>query len=310
MRIAFQMDENINFKTDTTFLLIKEANNRNHEVLIYTPVNLALKLNQPIALAQRVIINDSGFKFKESIEVNLNEVDIIFVRQNPPFDMRYITTTYILEKTNALVINNPTEIRNCPEKLITLLFPELIPPTLITENISMIKDFFFNYKDMILKPLYSYGGNDVVRIQNEGIIQVIAELMIAKHNCPIIAQLFSKNIEKDKRILLLDGEPIGIMKRVPQNNEEIRTNIRLGASFESIKMSEKDYEICDKIGPELKKRGLTFVGIDILGDFLLEINTTSPTGVIQVNELYGIQLEKNLWCAFEEKVYQHNKVKC
>ncbi|WP_253300204.1 glutathione synthase [Wolbachia endosymbiont of Chironomus riparius] len=310
MRIAFQMDENINFKTDTTFLLIKEANNRNHEVLIYTPVNLALKLNKPIALAQRVIINDSGFKFKESIEVNLNEVDIIFVRQNPPFDMRYITTTYILEKTNALVINNPTEIRNCPEKLITLLFPELIPPTLITENISMIKDFFFNYKDMILKPLYSYGGNDVVRIQNEGIIQVIAELMIAKHNCPIIAQLFSKNIEKDKRILLLDGEPIGIMKRVPQNNEEIRTNIRLGASFESIKMSEKDYEICDKIGPELKKRGLTFVGIDILGDFLLEINTTSPTGVIQVNELYGIQLEKNLWCAFEEKVYQHNKVKC
>lgn len=302
MKVVFQIDKNINCKTDTTFLLIKEAQNRNHEVFIYTPHNLALRSNQPVALAKRVSVDNYNFIFKEDIEINLNEADIVFIRQDPPFNMRYITTTYILEKTSALVINNPTEIRNCPEKLITSLFPDLIPPTLITENASMIKDFFCKYEDIILKPLYSYGGNDVVRIQDESSIQVVTELMIAKHECPIIAQLFCKNIDMDKRILLLDGKPIGIMKRVPKVSGEIRTNMRLGASFEPAEMSDRDHKICNKIGPELEKRGLTFVGIDILDDFLLEINTTSPTGVVQINKLYNVSLEKDLWNIFEKKV--------
>ncbi|APR98252.1 glutathione synthase [Wolbachia endosymbiont of Folsomia candida] len=344
MKIAFQMDESINFEVDTTFALIKEAQRRDHSIYIYTPNNLALKLNQPmvkpisvsfqrvtlesrgnrnidpssqaiqmtgensgmtdgcpIALAQKVTVDHSGFISKEDVAINLNEMDIIFIRQDPPFDMRYITTTYILEKTSALIINNPTEIRNYPEKLITSLFPELIPPTLITENISMIKDFYCNYKDIILKPLYSYGGNDVIRIQDESSIQVVVDLMIAKYECPLIAQSFCKDIEKDKRILLLNGEPIGVMKRVPKVSGEIRTNVRLGASFEQAQMSDRDNEICSKIGPELKKRGLIFVGIDIMGDFLLEINTTSPTGVVYINKLYNKSLEKDLWDAFEEK---------
>ncbi|MDR2831429.1 MAG: glutathione synthase [Rickettsiales bacterium] len=306
MRVVFQTDENINFETDTTFVLIKEAQRRGYEIFVYTPDNLALKLNQPLALAQKVSVDDCSFISKEDMAINLNEMDIIFIRQNPPFDMRYITTTYILEKTSALVINNPTEIRNCPEKLITLLFPELIPPTLITENISMIRDFYCSYKDIILKPLYSYGGNDVIRIRDENSIQVVVDLMIAKYEYPVITQSFCKNIDKDKRILLLDGQPIGVMKRVPKVSGEIRTNMRLGASFEPVEMNDRDNEICNKIGPELKKRGLIFVGIDIIDDFLLEINTTSPTGAVQINKLYNISLEKGLWDAFEEKA-QSNK---
>ncbi|QOD38446.1 glutathione synthase [Candidatus Wolbachia massiliensis] len=301
MKVAFQMDANINFEIDTTFALIKEAQRRKHEVFIYIPNNLALKLNQPIAFAQKVSVDDCGFTSKEDVTINLNEMDIILIRQDPPFDMRYITTTYILEKTSALIINNPTEIRNCPEKLITSLFPELTPPTLITENISMIRDFYCSHQDIILKPLYSYGGNDVIRIQDENSIQVVAELMIAKYECSVIAQAFCKNIDKDKRILLLCGQPIGAMKRVPRVSGEIRTNLRLGASFEPIEMNDRDNEICSKIGPELKKRGLIFVGIDIIDRFLLEINTTSPTGVVYINKLYDISLEKDLWDAFEEK---------
>ncbi len=305
MRVAFQMDENINFEIDTTFALIKEAQRRKHRVFVYAPSNLALKLNQPIALAQKVSVDDCGFTSKENVAINLNEMNIIFIRQDPPFNMRYITTTYILEKTRALVINNPTEMRNCPEKLITSLFPELIPPTLITENISMIRDFYYDYRDIILKPLYSYGGSDVIRIQNENTIQVVVELMIAKHECPVIAQAFCKNLEKDKRILLMDGQLIGVMKRVPRISGEIRTNLRLGASFEQAETNSRDDEICNKIGPELKKRGLIFVGIDIVDDFLLEINTTSPTGVVYINKLYNISLEKDLWDVFEEKASNH-----
>ncbi|MDM8335734.1 glutathione synthase [Wolbachia pipientis] len=329
MRVTFQMDESINFETDTTFALIKEAQRRRHEVFVYTPNNLSLSVSFQramlesreketwipvsatrtteglIALAQKVSVDDFNFISKKDVAINLNEMDIIFIRQDPPFNMRYITATYILEKTSALVINNPTEIRNCPEKLITSLFPELILPTLITENILMIRDFYHSYQDIILKPLYSYGGNDVIRIQDENNIQVVAELMIAKYECPIIAQAFCKNIDKDKRILLLDGQPIGVMKRVPRVSGEIRTNIRLGASFEPVEMNDRDNEICNKIGPELKKRGLTFVGIDIIDDFLLEINTTSPTGVAYINKLYNISLEKKLWDVFEEKVSSH-----
>ncbi len=301
MKVAFQMDENINFETDTTFALIKEAQRRKHEIFVYVPNNLALKLNQSIALAQKVSVDDFGFTSKEDVTIDLNEMDIILIRQDPPFDMRYITTTYILEKTTALVINNPTEIRNCPEKLITSLFPELIPPTLITENISMIRNFCHDHQDIILKPLYSYGGNDVIRIQDQNSIQVVVDLMIAKYECPVIAQAFCKKINTDKRILLLDGKQIGVMKRVPKSSGEIRTNLRLGASFEPAQMNDRDTEICNKIGPELKKRGLIFVGIDIIDDFLLEINTTSPTGVVYINKLYSKSLEKELWDAFEEK---------
>ncbi|QKX02354.1 glutathione synthase [Wolbachia endosymbiont of Dirofilaria (Dirofilaria) immitis] len=306
MRIAFQMDENINFETDTTFALIKEAQKRNHEIFIYVPNNLALNLNQPVALAQKVSADDSSFTSRKDVTINLNEIEIIFIRQNPPFDIRYITTTYILEKTNALVINNPTEIRNCPEKLITSLFPELTLPTLITENISMIRSFYHNHnKNIILKPLYNYGGNDVIRIKDESNIQVVAELMISKYECPVIAQAFCKNTDKDKRTLLLDGQPIGVMKRIPRASEEIRTNLQLGASFVPVEMNDRDNEICNKIGPELKKRGLIFVGIDIIDNFLLEINTTSPTGIVYINKLYNIALEKKLWDTFEEKVSSH-----
>ncbi|UWI83355.1 glutathione synthase [Wolbachia endosymbiont of Howardula sp.] len=307
MKVAFQIDRNIQFDTDTTFLLIKEAHNRGHDIVIYYPEDIGLLLNNPIALAKNIILYDSHFTIKNDIMIHLNEIDIIFIRQNPPLDMRYITTTYILEKTSTLVINNPKEIRNSPEKLITSLFPTLIPPTLVTENLSMIKDFYSLYQDIIIKPLYNYGGRDVIRIQDDQNINVLVELMISKYACPIIIQAFCANIETDKRILLLDGDPIGVIKRVPRVSREIRTNIRLNASCEPSELNEIDKEICRTIGPELKKRGLLFVGIDIINNFLLEINTTSPTGIVHFNKLYNIALEKVLWDCFEQKVQLHNQ---
>ncbi|WP_339047069.1 glutathione synthase [Candidatus Mesenet endosymbiont of Phosphuga atrata] len=306
LSIAFQMDKNVNFRNDTTVTLMQEAQKRGYEIFFYTPNDLSLKNNEPIASAKRVIACDSDFNFSEDEVIPLNKMHIIFVRQNPPFDMRYITTTYILEKVNALIINNPTEIRNCPEKLLVSHFPQFTLPTLITEDLAAIKSFYLEHKDVILKPLYSYGGNDVLRINHNDInIEVISQIMVEKYDCPIIVQLFCNDINSDKRVLLLDGEPIGAIRRVPNSNEEIRTNIRLGASVEKVSLNDRDHNICTVVGLELRKRGLLFAAIDIIGDYLLEINVTSPTGVVEVNELYGLSLEKTIWDCFEEKVQKN-----
>lgn len=303
LNAAFQMDKSVNFHSDTTVILIKEAQRRGYKTFFYTPNDLSLKNNEPITLAKRVIACDFDFNFSKEEVISLNEMHIIFIRQNPPFDMRYITTTYILEKVNALIINNPTEIRNCPEKLLVSYFPKLTLPTLITEDLAAIKDFYSEYKDVILKPLYSYGGNDVLRISHSDInIEIISQIMIEKYNCPIIIQSFCCDINKDKRVLLLDGKPIGAMRRVPNSSEEIRTNMRLGASVEKVSLNDSDQNICAAVGSELKKRGLLFAAIDIIGNYLLEINVTSPTGVVEINKLYNLSLEKVMWNCFEEKM--------
>lgn len=303
LNVVFQMDKNVNFHNDTTVVLMKEAQRRGYEIFFYTPNDLSLKSNEPIALAKRVITCDSDFNFSDGKVILLNEMHVVFIRQNPPFDMRYITTTYILEKVNALIINNPTEIRNCPEKLLVSHFPKFTLPTLITEDLAAIKSFYAEYKDVIFKPLYSYGGNDVLRINHSDInVEIISQIMIEKYNCPIIVQLFCNDINKDKRILLLDGEPIGAMRRIPSSSKEIRTNMRLGATVEKASLNDRDQDMCAAIGLELKKRGLLFAAIDIMGDYLLEINVTSPTGVVEVNKLYNLSLEKTIWDCFEGKV--------
>ncbi len=303
LKIAFQMDEHVNFHNDTTVILMKEAQKRGYLTFFYTPDKLSLKNNDPIASAKIVTVDDLKFNFSANKVISLNEMDVVFIRQNPPFNMRYITSTYILEKVNALVINNPIEIRNCPEKLLISYFPEFTLPTLITEDLVAIENFYSEYQDIILKPLYSYGGNDVLRINDNNInIEIISQLMIEKYKCPVIAQLFCNNISKDKRILLLDGKPIGAMKRVPNSSKEIRTNMCLGASVSNVELNDRDHDICAAVGPELKNRGLLFTAIDIIDNFLLEINITSPTGIAEVNKLYNLSLQETLWNCFEEKI--------
>ena len=302
--VAFQMDRDVIVGRDVSVKFIQEAQNRGHTVFFYTPNQLAVKNNAQVARACLVTVEEDKLRFTDTQELLLENVDIIFIRQNPPFDMRYVTSTYILEKLKRpLLINNPKSLRNHPEKLLPLSFSEFIPDTLITEDHIMLQNFYQEHKDIILKPLYSYGGNDVVRIHSNVNIAVIVELMIEKYNCPIVVQKFISNITNDKRIILLDGEPIGVFKRKILFDNEIRTNLRVGSIPEIAVLSSRDLEICSAIKTKLLTEELVFAGIDILDGYLIEINVTSPCGILQVNELYGVSLEKRCWDCFEEKFY-------
>ena len=302
--VAFQMDRDVIVGKDLSVKFIQEAQSRGHTVFFYTPDQLAVKNNIQIARACLVSVEREKLIFDSAQELLLENVDIIFIRQNPPFDMRYVTSTYILEKLKRpLLINNPTSLRNHPEKLLPLSFPEFIPDTLITEDRIMLQDFYQEHKDIVLKPLYSYGGNDVIRVHSSVNITVIVELMIEKYQCPIIAQKFISNIVNDKRIILLDGEPIGVFKRKVLCDAEIRTNLRIGSVPEIAVLSSQDLEICSAVKKKLLAEELVFAGIDILDGYLIEINVTSPCGILQVNELYGVSLEKKCWDHFEEKFY-------
>ncbi|UTO55615.1 glutathione synthase [Neoehrlichia mikurensis] len=297
------MDRNIIVEKDLSVHFINEAQRRGYLIFFYEPYQLAFKCNEPVAQASIVSVKDNVLYFSKEEELDLKSLDILFIRQNPPFDMRYITTTYILEKlTNVVLINNPKSLRDCPEKLFPLSFPQFIPPTIITENIQLIKHFYQEYKDVILKPLYSYGGNDVIRICEVIDIEVVANLMISKYNCPIVIQKFLPNIHDDKRVVLLDGKPIGAIKRKVFSQDEIRTNLALGSVPEATTLSDRDYEICLSVGRELLSRGLVFAGIDILNGYLLEVNVTSPCGILQINQIYNVALEKECWDCFESKL--------
>ncbi|AHX09218.1 glutathione synthase [Ehrlichia chaffeensis] len=311
--VAFQMDKDVVVDKDMSVKFIQEAQNRGHTVFFYSPNQLAVKDNMPIARACLVTIEGKELRFADVQELLLEDVNIIFVRQNPPFDMRYITSTYILERLKRpLVINNPKSLRDHTEKLLPLSFPEFIPDTIVTEDYIMLQDFYNKHKDIVLKPLYSYGGNDVTRMHSNVDIGVIAKLMTEKYGCPIIAQKFIPNVSNDKRIILLDGKPIGVFKRrISFNgiNEEIRTNLRMGSVPEVATLSDRDIAICSAIEQELLGKGMVFVGIDVLDGYLIEINVTSPCGILQINELYGVSLEKKCWDCFEEKFYEkHNSI--
>ncbi|QLK50744.1 glutathione synthase [Ehrlichia ruminantium] len=302
--VAFQMDRDVVVGKDVSVKFIQEAQIRGHTVFFFTPDKLAIKNNIPVASACLVTVEQEKLKFENVQELFLEDMDIIFIRQNPPFDMRYITSTYILEKlTKPLVINDPKFLRDYPEKLLPLLFDDFIPDTLITEDYSMLQNFYYEHKDIILKPLYSYGGNDVIRINNNVDIKVIVALMIEKYKCPIIAQQFIPNINNDKRILLLDGKPIGVFRRRILSAGEVRTNLRVGSVAEPAELSDRDYNICLAIEDKLALKGLIFAGIDVLDGYLIEINVTSPCGVLEVNKLYNVCLEKKCWDCFEEKFY-------
>lgn len=310
LKIAIQMDPiaNININGDSTFVLGLEAQKRGFTLFHYLPTAIRLENGEVFARAHPLVLRreiGNHYTFGEEVLLNLKtDVDIILLRQDPPFDMAYITNTHILEHVmpHTLVLNNPVEVRNAPEKLLVTHFSQLAPPTLITNDDDAIAEFYAKHKDIILKPLYGNGGSQIVRIEehSENLKSVI-EMFEALYREPFIAQKYLPAVrEGDKRIILVDGQPIGGFLRIPAKGDT-RSNLHVGGKAVKSTLTPRDKEICDTIAPELKRRGLVFVGIDVIGDYLTEINVTSPTGLQQLSKLDGICPEGLLWDCFELK---------
>ena len=304
MKIAIQMDPigAVNVNADTTFDLALEAHQRGHEIWIYHPAALALQGGRVSARAAKVaaLKREQGSHASLAPEENLDlhGVDIVLVRQDPPFDMAYITAAHLLErlKPDALVVNDPRSIRDAPEKLFVTEFPDLTPPTLITRDVGRIRDFREEHGDIIMKPLYGNGGAGVFRLSSDDSnFNALIELFMQAYAEPVIAQKYLPAVRKgDKRIILLDGEAVGAINRVPAKGET-RSNLHVGGKAEKVEMTERDQEICDRIGPHLSERGLILVGIDVIGDWLTEINVTSPTGVQEIRRFGGPDISALFW---------------
>ena len=301
--VAVQMDpiEAVNIETDTTFLLMLEAQTRGHGLWVYRPDHLALEDGRVLARGRPLNIQAvqgdhhrlGGYEVRD-----LSEMDVVLMRQDPPFDMAYITATHFLETIHpaTLVINDPLEVRNAPEKLFVTRFRGLQPPTLITSDAQAIEAFRARHGDMVLKPLYGGGGSGVVRLAaDDPNLDALLELHAMIGREPVIAQKFIPAVSKgDKRILLVDGEPVGAINRIPASGQ-VRSNLAKGGRAEAVALTARDLEICATIGPELRARGLLFVGIDVIGDYLTEINVTSPTGAQQLKRFGGADAAAALW---------------
>jgi glutathione synthase len=268
---------------------------------------LDVKKQKICAQISKIKLNNSS-NFCEILEKkhqNLTDFDVILVRQDPPFDMNYLTTTYFLEKIKdlVLIVNDPSNIRNCPEKLFVTNFPNLTPPTIISSNLEIIKEFHKEHKKIILKPLYSFGADGVILIdETSQNLNSNFEMMQKLYKTPLIAQKFLEEIGNgDKRIFLLDGEPIGAVARVAQKGE-IRSNLHIGGSAQKAQLTNRDLEICREISPHLKKLNLLLVGIDVIGDYLTEINVTSPTCIPEINELNNQKLQTKILESIEKKL--------
>ena len=310
LSVAIQMDpvESIDLQCDSTYLIALEAKKRNYRLFHYTPSSLSLRNNKLIARANVLRINYNNHKnilLGEQTYIDLEDMDIVLMRQAPPFNMSYITATYLLEKiTNkTLVINDPTGVRNSPEKLLVTNFKDFIPSTLISSDFNEIKNFRSLYKDIIVKPLYGNGGSGVFHLtaDDENLSSLI-EFFTSFSQEPLIVQEYIPEVRLgDKRIILIDGHPIGAINRIPPKGEA-RSNMHVGGQAEKIELNDVDKSICEAIGDELRNRGLFFAGIDVIGNFLTEINVTSPTGIQEINRFDGIQVEKLFWNNLEKKI--------
>lgn len=309
MKIAFQMDpiEDVDIDADSTFRLAEEAQSRGHDLYVYNPNSLTFNQGKIVAKVRfitlkRKIGNHVTFGDQEIKE--LSEFDVIWLRQDPPFDMGYITTTHLLDMVGqeTLIVNNPFWVRNLPEKLLVLEFPELIPNTLITRDLEEIKEFKREFGDIIIKPLYGNGGAGVFRLkENDKNLVSLHELFSNISSEPLIAQEFLPDVKNgDKRIILVDGEPVGAINRVPLAGET-RSNMHVGGQAQPVKLTERDREICKVIGPTLKNKGQIFVGIDVIGKYLTEINVTSPTGIQELERFNQINVAEIIWQTLEEK---------
>ena len=311
LKIAVQMDpiQRINIKGDSTFALLLEAQKRGHRLAYYTPDRLALLNGRLFSSVESLAVRDQAgdhFTLDEPRRAELSEFDVVLLRQDPPFDLAYVTTTHLLERIHPkpLVVNDPVSVRNAPEKLLVTEFPELNPPTLITRDRARIAAFRQEHGDIIIKPLYGNGGAGVFRItgHDENLVALLEMFEGAFRGEPFVLQRYLPEVRQgDKRIILVEGEPVGIINRVPAAGEA-RSNMHVGGRAEAAEMTARDREICAAIGPRLRELGLTFVGIDVIGDYLTEINVTSPTGLQEIARFDGVHLEQAIWDCIEAKV--------
>ncbi|OIQ32825.1 MAG: glutathione synthase [Alphaproteobacteria bacterium MedPE-SWcel] len=310
MKIAFQMDPitGVDINADSSFRLAEEAQKRGHTLFYYAPDQLAYEEGRVTArghdMTVQRIAGDPAI-LGDLREVDLADFDVVWLRQDPPFDMHYITSTHLLDrlKGDALVVNDPFWVRNFPEKLLVLDFPKLTPPTTIARDLATIKAFKAKHGDVILKPLYGNGGAGVFRLDaNDRNLSSLHELFTGFSREPLIVQKFLPDVSNgDKRVILVDGEPVGAINRVPAAGET-RSNMHVGGRPEKIGLTDRDLEICAAIGPLLKERGQVFVGIDVIGDYLTEINVTSPTGIQELERFDGVNIAEKIWQAIEAKV--------
>ncbi len=309
LRTAIQMDpiDSIDIKGDSSFALALEARRRGHEIFYYLPSALSFRDGRLTAFGATLDVRDvegDHFTVSDQRTENLADLDVVLLRQDPPFDMGYITTTHLLERIHpgTLVVNNPVEVRNAPEKVFVLDYPQFMPPTLVTRDASEIRAFRKEFDDIIIKPLYGNGGAGVFRLgaHDENLASLL-EIFEQAFPEPFMVQQYVPAVRQgDKRIILVDGEIAGAINRVPAAGES-RSNMHVGGRPEPVGLTERDREICAELGPELKKRGLIFVGIDVIGDVLTEINVTSPTGIREVKRFGGNDIAAMIWDAIEAK---------
>ena len=320
LKVAVQMDpiEGINIDADSTFALMLEARRRGHVMWHYEVRNMALREGvkrqgerreerlqaraRPVTV-QRV--RGGHYQFGESSLIDLASMDVVLMRQDPPFDMAYITATHMLEhiQPKTLVVNDPAAVRNAPEKLLVTHFPELMPPTMITWDLDAIRSFRSEHRDIIVKPLFGNGGAGVFRIRpDDENLAALLEMHFARSREPLMFQRYEPAVRQgDKRIILVDGEPVGVVNRVPAEGEA-RSNMHVGGRPEKCTLSVRDREICAAIGPTLRAQGMIFVGIDVIGDWLTEINVTSPTGIQEIDRFDGINIAGMIWDRIETKL--------
>ena len=310
MKIAFQMDpiEYVDINADSTFRLAEEAQNRGHDLYVYTPNDLTFNRGKVAAKVRSISLKrkiGDHVSFGAVELLDLSEFGVIWLRQDPPFDMGYITNTHLLDLVakETLIVNNPFWVRNLPEKLLVLEFPDLIPDTVISRDLDEIKEFKREFKDIIVKPLYGNGGAGIFRLkEDDKNLTSLHELFSNLSSEPLIAQAFLPDVRNgDKRIILVDGSPVGAINRVPKAGE-IRSNMHVGGKAEPAKLSQRDREICSAIGPTLKSKGQVFVGIDVIGEYLTEINVTSPTGIQELERFDNVNIAEMIWHAVEEKL--------
>jgi glutathione synthase len=309
LTVAIQMDpiERIDIGGDSTFALALEAQSRGHALLYYGPRDLSFREGKVTARVRPLnvrAVKGDHYSVGEPAVMDLSTTDVVLMRQDPPFDMAYITATHILENIHpkTLVVNDPASVRNAPEKLFVTQFEDLMPPTLITSDRREIDGFRAKHKEIIIKPLYGNGGAGVFRIKpDDENIGALLEMFTQFYREPVIVQRYVPEVRKgDKRIILVDGEFAGAINRVPAAGEA-RSNMHVGGRPEATTLTAREKHICATIGPELRKRGLIFTGIDVIGDYLTEINVTSPTGILEVRRFGGSDIAKLIWDAIERR---------
>ncbi|BAT61778.1 glutathione synthetase [Variibacter gotjawalensis] len=309
LRVAVQMDpiERIKIAGDSTFALLLEAQARGHQLSYYTTDRLAMVDGEIFVSSRPLTVKDQEgdhFKLGEETRHKASDFDIILMRQDPPFDLNYITATHFLERIHpkTFVVNNPAEVRNAPEKVLVTLFPDLMPATLVTRDLAEIKRFRAEHKDIVMKPLYGHGGGAVFRITHDDLnFGSLYDMFATTFREPWVVQKFLPNVKHgDKRIILVDGVFAGAVNRVPAA-DDLRSNMVRGGAAETTQLSKREQEICERIGPALRERGLLFVGIDVIDGSLTEINVTSPTGIRAIKRLGGPDVAVTIWDAIEKK---------